>query len=233
MRGFLGVLIIAAAFVAGIAWFGGPPLAETLVEASLTNSGFAADELDVTVRSEPPLAVVVGRADRVQIEATGVRWNDLRAGSMSMRLDGVDLIGRTATTADGRLVDVELATTDGDPALVGITIAGPADRARTTVAIDEATVNRITLAAFEKEFGVRPDSAELVAPDGIRVQRGTLELSGTLRVDADGTLVVASSLGTVRLVEPDPSIPLRLSGVSVGPGGLELVGTLDLESLIR
>ena len=52
-------------------------------------------------------------------------------------------------------------------------------------------------------------------------------------MEADGALVVESGLGTVRLVEPDPSIPLRLTAVSVVDGGLELTGTLDVSALLR
>ena len=233
MRGCLSVLIIAAVFLVGIVWFGGVPLAETVVEASLTSSAFEADELDVTVHADPPLELALGRADRVEIEARGVRWEDLRAGSMTMRLDGVDLLGRTATTADGQFNDVELAVAGGDPALVGIAIHGPADGARTTVEIDGPTVNRMALAAFEETFGTRPDSAELVAPNGVRVGIGDRELNGTLRVDVDGALVVASGLGTIRLVEPDPSLPLRLTSVSIVDGGLALTGTLDVSALLR
>jgi hypothetical protein len=222
VRGCLSILIIAAVFLVAIVWFGGVPLAETVVKASLTSSAFDADELDVIVHADPPLKLALGRADRVEIEATGVRWEVLRAGSMTMRLDGVDLLARTATTADGQFRDVEFPVAGGDPALVGIAIHGPADGARTTIDIDAPTVNRMALAAFETTFGTRPDSAELVVPDKIRVVLGGRELSGTLRVDADG-LVVASGLGTIRLVEPDPSIPIRL----------KLTGTLDVSALLH
>lgn len=233
MRGCLSVLILAAVFLVGIVWFGGVPLAETVVEASLTSSAFEADELDVTVHANPPLVLALGRADRVQIEAQGVRWKELRAGSMTLRLDGVDLLGRTATTADGQFRDVELAVAGGDPALVGIAIHGPAAAALTTIEIDGPSVNRMALASFEKTFGVRPDSAELVAPNGIRVRIGDRQLDGTLRVDVDGALVVSSGLGTLRLVEPDPSLPLRLTSVSIVDGGLALTGTLDVSALLR
>ena len=233
MRGCLSVLIIAAAFLVGLVWFGGVPLAETVVEASLTTAAFEADELDVTVHADPPLVLALGRADRVEIEATGVRWEDLRAKSMSMRLDGVDLLARTATTADGQFRDVELAMAGGDPALVGIGISGPAEAARTTIDIDGTTVSRVALAGFEEEFGTRPDSAELVAPDRIRVRLGGNELQGTLQVEAGGALVVTSGLGTVRLLEPNPSIPLRLTGVSIESGDLELIGSLDVSAMLR
>jgi hypothetical protein len=232
VRGCLSVLIIAVIFLVGIVWFGGVPLAETVVEASLASSAFEADELDVTVHADPPLVLALGRADRIEIEARGVRWEDLRAGSMTMRLDGVDLLGRTATTADGQFRDVELAVAGGEPARVGIAIHGPADGALTTIEIDGPTVNRMALAAFEKTFGTRPDTAELVAPSEIRVGIGDRELNGTLRVDVDG-LVVSSGLGTIRLVEPDPSLPLRLTSVSIVDGGLTLTGTLDVSALLH
>lgn len=233
MRGCLSVLMIGGLFLVAIVWFGGPPLAETVVEASLTGTGFEADELDVTVRADPPLALALGRADQVEIEATGVRWMNLRAGSMTLRLDGVDLLERTATTADGQFDDVELDVAGGVPALVAITVAGPADGARTTVAIDGPTVSRIALAAFEQEFGTRPDSAELVAPDVIRIRGGGAELSGRLLVAGDGALTVVSGLGTLRLVEPAASTPFTLSGASATAGGLELTGTMDIDSLLR
>jgi hypothetical protein len=233
VRGCLSVLIIAAAFLVGVVWFGGVPLAETVVEASLTASAFDADELDVTVRADPPLQLALGRADRVEIEATGVRWEDLRAQAMSMRLDGVDLLARTATTADGEFRDVELAVAGGDPALVGIAISGPADGADTTIDIDGPTVSRMALAAFEDQFGTRPDSAALVAPNLVQVTLGDRQLSGRLVLEADGALVVETGLGKVRLVEPDPALPLRLTAVSIVNGGLELTGTLDVSALLR
>jgi hypothetical protein len=232
LRGCLSVLLIAAAFFVATVWFGGPPLAESVVEASLTGSGLTADELDVTVTAEPPLVLALGRADRIQIEATGVRWKDLRAGSMSMQLNGVDLVGRTAITAYGQFREVELAVPGGDPALVGITIAGLTEDANATIDIDAPTVSRIAITAFEQEFGSRPDSIELVAPDQIRARFGGNSLGGTLRVEG-GALVLPTSVGTFRLVEPDPSIPLRLSGVAVDATGLALTGTIDLRSLLR
>ena len=234
MRGCLGVLIIAAAFLVGAVWFGGPPLAETVVEASLTSSGFASDDIDVTVAADPPLRLALGQADRVEIAATGVRWHDLRAGSMTMRLDGVDLLARSATTAKGRFDDVEMAVAGGDPALAGITIDGPARGARTTIEIDRAAANRLAGAAFEMQFGSRPDSVDLAAPDTISIRLGGNVLKGALSVAPDGALVVQSAIGTARLLEPDGSLPLELTGVSVGAtGGLELTGTIDLQSLLR
>ena len=233
MRGCLSVLVLAAAFIFGLVWFGGPPIAATVVKASLANAGFKADTLDVTVGADPPLLLAIGRADQVQIEAAGVQWNGLHAGSVSLRLGGVDLLGRTATTADGRFGQVELPTAQGGPALGTVTISGAASRARTTILIDGATVNRLALDAFEQKVGARPDGADLVAPNQIRVRIGGNSLTGTLQVQADGALIVTTSIGTIRLVEPDPAIPFTLTGVSAGPAALELTGTTDVASLLR
>src|SRR5919112_3846543 len=113
MRGCLTILVLAAAFVVGAIWFGGPPLAGTVVEASLTGAGLTADELDVTVSSDPPLGLVTGRADRVSIHATGVGWGSIEAESMDLDLIGVDLFGRTATSADGTFDGVAVEAPGG------------------------------------------------------------------------------------------------------------------------
>ncbi len=167
------------------------------------------------------------------IVGEGVRWNALRAGSVNLKLGGVDLLQKTASTADGRFDEVELPGVEGEPALAAVTIEGPAERARTTIEIDAATVNRIARAAFQSKLGTAIDAAELVAPDRILIRRGDVALTGTLQVEADGALVVATTLGTVRLVEPDPSMPVRLTAVSATPAALELSGTIDLQSLLR
>lgn len=233
MRGCLGVLLIAALFVIGVIWFGGPPIASTVLEATLTSSGFTADDLDVTVEASPPLTLVVGRADRVTIRATGVHWNGLEAELMVLEMDDVDLFARSAGRADGSFEGVELGGPDADPVLVSIAVAGPSDGAATTIRIDRATAERIARTAFEAQFGVKADAVELVAPDVIRLTVAGLSVSGRLEVFGDGGLAASSPLGTATLVAPDPSLPLTLTGVSVDDAGLALTGTLEVSSLIR
>lgn len=233
MRGCLSILILAAAFVLGAIWFGGPPLAGTVLEATLSGTGFVADELDVDVQASPPLRLVLGRADRVTIHARGVHWNGLDAASMDLAMDEVDLFGRTAGRADGRLVDVELAGPDGNPVLVSIDIAGPSEAAATTVRVDRATVERVAKAAFEAEFGIKADAVELVAPDQVRLTVAGVPVIGRLEVFQDGGLAATSQLGSVTLVAPDPNLPLTLTGLTVDETGLTLRGTLEVTSLIR
>lgn len=234
MRGCLSVLVLAALFVLGALWFGGPPIASTVLEATLTSSGFAADELDVTVETSPPLSLVVGRADRVTIHARGVRWNGLEAASMALEMDDVDLFARSAGHTDGSFDGVEFAGADGEPVLVSIDVTGPADAAATTVHVDRQTVERIAKAAFEAEFGIKADAVALVAPDAVRLTVAGQSVSGRLEVFGDGGLAVSSPLGpSLTLVAPDPGLPLALTGLSVVDGGLLLIGTLEVSSLIR
>jgi hypothetical protein len=233
VRGCLSVLLLGIGFVAAAIWFGGPPLAAAIVKSTLNGTGFASETLDVTVTADPPLTLAVGRTKSVAISATGVRWNGLRLASVALTLGSVDLVGRTAATADGRFGGVQLHGPGGRPVLADVALKGAADAATTTVTIDAATVSAMALAAFESNYGVRPASATLVAPDVIRLKIAGLTVSGQLAVAADGSLVAIANGSRIHLVDPDPSLPFHLTGVAATPTALQLQGTLDVGSLLR
>lgn len=231
MRGCLSVLIIAAAFVVSLVWFGGPPIAEAVVTASLTSSGFKADDLDVAIRADPPLTLALGRADEVRIEGQNVSWNDLQAESLSLKLVDVDLLARTAVSASGFLDRVELLAEGGESTFGSVEFDGPAGAADATILVDAGTVERLAFAAFEREFGSRPERVSLVGPNIVRVQTSVGSVDGSLEIQA-GALAIRSSFGVVRLVEPSPSMPIDFTGVKVKGGGLELTGTIDFLGLL-
>ena len=233
MRGCLSVVTLAGVFLAVAIWFGGPPLASAVVESTLTGTGFASDTLDVEVTADPPLTLALGRADRVAIHATNVKWNDMRLASLSLSLGSVDLVGRTAATADGRLGGVQFVGTGGKLVLADVELSGRADAADTTITIDGAVVSDMALSAFEKEFGLRPTSASLVAPDVVRLKLAGMTISGQLAVAEDGSIVAKAGGSTIRLLAPDPSLPFRLTGLAVTPEALVLHGTFDVSSLLR
>lgn len=234
MRGCLFVLLTGVLVLVGVVWFAGPPVAGTLVETTLTAAGLNADEMDVTVETDPPLALATGRADRVSIDARGVTWNEVRAGRLTLELGGVDLFGRTARTADGEIDDVELALTgeDDEPLLVAIVFSGPANAALTAVSIDGPTTEALAAAAFTEELDIAPDRVTLVAPDTIRFEAAGSSVDGTLAVGVGGRIEAATLLGTVTVFETS-GLPLRLTDLSLGPDGLEVTGTLDVASLLR
>jgi hypothetical protein len=237
VRGCLSVLVIAAVFLVATVWFGGQPLAGAVVEASLAAAGFQADTLDVEVTASPPLRLATGHADVIRIEATGMRWNALRASSMDLSLGDVDLLNRTAATADGSFEDVDLggadASAEAEPLSARITLAGPASEALATISIPGATVESLVRDAVERELDVRPETVTLSAPDTLALQIAGNVVSGQLILDVSGAVVLSTTLGTIRLVAPDPSIPLQLSELAVESGALVLRGTLNVQGMLR
>jgi hypothetical protein len=233
MRGCLFVMLAGVAVLAAAIWFAGPPLAGAAVGAALTSGGLSADEMTVDVESDPPLQLAIGQADRVTVSADDVNWNGIRAGRLEVELRDVDLIGRTVRTADGRLEEVQLEEIgeDGEPLLMEITFSGPADEAVTAISIDRPTAERLAAAAFEAQIGTPPESVDLVAPDVVRFTSAGQIVSGRLEVTTAGELQAATPLGSVTLLE-NRGLPMQLTDVSVGQGGIEVTGLLDVSSLL-
>ena len=232
MRGCLFVLILAAIVVVVGAWFGGPPVAGALVTIGLGAAGLKADDLDVTVRSDPPLELALGKADRVDVEGTQVDWNGLQAQRLDLTLHDVDFLGRTAGDVTGRLTGVELPGIEPPGSLATIDIEGPGNAAVTTITIDGPTVEAMATAAFEEKLGVKPTSASLSEPNVIRVVAGPVQLAGAVTIGPNGSLDVTTPVGTVTVIDADPSLPVRLASVAVENGSLVLTGTFDVGALL-
>jgi hypothetical protein len=232
VRGCLSVLILAALFVVVGAWFGGPPIAEALVTTGLTSSGLHSDDLRVHVQADPPLELATGRADQVVVDGHNVTWKGLTADTLHLTLDDVDFVGRSAGDTNGRLTGVELPNVDPPGSKATVDIAGPGKSAVVTVRIDNATVQRMAIEAFEEKLGVRPTSATLSEPNVIRFQAGPVTASGALTIGADGSLGVSTPLGTVTVLERSPSQPIQLTSVAVEGDNLVLTGTLDVKDLL-
>jgi hypothetical protein len=233
MRGCLSVLVLGAVFLAGLTWFAGPPVASGVVTKALQGSGLAADDLNVQVTADPPLELAVGRADQVAVHATTARWRGVRLASLDLTLDAVDLLGRTATSAEGRLDGVELDTAGGQTVLADFEFEGSAEAATTTIRIGAANVEAVTIDAFEAHFGVRPSSARLVAPNTVRVVLGGLTIDSRLSIDPKGSVVATARGDSIVLFTPGAALPLHLTSLAVTSSGLELRGTLDVGALLR
>jgi hypothetical protein len=232
VRGCLSVLILAALFLVVGAWFGGQPIAEALVTTGLTGSGLHSDDLRVHVQADPPLELATGRADRVVVDGRDVTWNGLTADTLHLTLDDVDFVGRSAGQTNGRLTGVELPNVDPPGSKATVDIAGPGTSAVVTVTIDNATVERMGIEAFEQKLGVRPSSATLGEPNVIRFKTGPVTVSGALTIGPDGSLGVSTPLGTVTVLERSPSQPIQLTSVAVEGGNLVLTGTLNVKDLL-
>ncbi len=229
MRGCLSVLIIAAAFVVGGAWFGGPLLAAGIVRSALEASDFEGRNTTVQVVADPPIEVLLGRADEVRIGADDASIEGLGAVRLDVTLAGVDLVGRTFTGLAGTLDDVTIRGEDGSRTrATTVALAGPPDDVEAIVRIEPSAVDGLVAAAIEREIGLSVGSVSLRAPDTLVFTAGPVEATGRLFVAADGSLSLAADVpGNPRIAILDAGAPLTFESVAVDED-LVLVGSLDL-----
>ena len=232
MRGCLFVVAFAAVVLSVVAWFGSPFIASALIQAGLDNAGYHAATSTVSATSDPPPKLLLGRADRVEIDGTGVDFRTFHASRLELTLTDVDVIARTAGRISGRISGAELKTTDALPTTADVAIDGAAGAANATIDVDPATIDRLVKAAFQAKFGVALTSTSLVAPATLRVSAPGVTIEGTFVVDADGAIALATRLGSTVVFRLDPAFPLHLRTITVDGGNLRIVGDLDAEALL-
>ena len=154
MRGCLFVLVLAVIILSTAAWFGSPILASTVISGALDNAGYHAESSTVTATSDPPLKLLLGRADRVEIAGTGVDFRTFHAASLDLVLTDVDVLGHTAGRISGRIDGAEMTTTAGETTTADVTIDGVARAADALIVVDAATVRRVVTGTFQQKFGV-------------------------------------------------------------------------------
>ena len=131
------------------------------------------------------------------------------------------------------MTGVELPNVAPPGSTATIDIAGPGDAATVTITIDGPTFEAMAAEAFNKKLGIRPASVTLAEPNILRVVAGPITASSVMTVAPDGSLGVATPLGTVSVLDPDPSRPFHLTSVAVEGGSLVLTGTFDVAELLR
>jgi hypothetical protein len=232
MRGCLFVLLAAATFVVAGSWFGGPTLAGYLVGAGLDAAGFEARERRIDATTDPPIEVLGGAVDRVEITASGATIGDLTAGSLHVILFGVDLVGRSFRSIEGELIDVTIRGAGGSVDAERIDLTGEAGAVRATVRVRQAAVADLVASALRRELGFSVGQVTLEAPDVVVFSLAGLRATGRLRVE-DGALWLAAQVpGDPRVELIEAGDPLTLREVGVGEE-LLLVGTLDVVGWLR
>jgi hypothetical protein len=229
MRGCLSVLVLAAIFVVAGAWFGGQLLAAGIVRSALDASSFEGRNTTVQVVADPPIEVLLGRADEVRVGSDDASLEGLAAVRLDVTLSGIDLVGRTFDHLAGTLDDVTIRGEDGGRTrATTVALAGPPDDVEAIVRIAPSAVDDLVAAAIEREIGFSVGSVSLRAPDTLVFSAGPLEATGRLVVEADGSLFLAAELpGNPRIAILDAGAPLVFDSVAIGED-LVLVGSLDL-----
>lgn len=236
MRGCLFIVLVGAVVLAVGAWLLAPTIAAAIVSGSLRASGFSADRQTLNVTADPPLRLLVGRADRLTLDAQGVTWHALTAARLGLELDDVDLLRRSAAAVHGRFDGVAVEDGAGgvaSAAVATVTFDGAPSAATTTIELDRGSVQALVSAAAARSFSVDVTDVQLVSPDRLRLVAPGAAIEGSLRVTAPNQISLATRLGTVPLVAIDPSLPLRLRSVSVVGTNLQVLGVLDVAALLR
>src|SRR5262249_1181727 len=130
-------------------WFGGPTIAETMVRSALGPAGVRSDDVDVSIRADPPLELALGRASHVVVDGTDVAWDDYHADAVHLALDDVDLLGRSAARTTGRLTGVVLPGVEPAGSRATVDLAGRGPSVSVTITIDRSTAEAMATAAFE------------------------------------------------------------------------------------
>ena len=234
MRGCLFVLVLAAALVAAIAWFGRPRSSPAVISGALQAAGYQSASTTITATADPPPRLLLGHADRVAIDASDVAWKALRARHLALTLDGVDLFARTADTVHGTIEGAEIADGRGGTAAASsIELAGPGRRRgghdhgrpgdgrgarpgrRPAAVRGHGHVRRPRRAGPPPDRDARPDGG------GVARDRPTMARWPSRRRSA-----------TAPIVRIDPSLPLQLTDGGGRARRLRLVGRLDVSGLL-
>jgi hypothetical protein len=232
VRGCLFILLIGAVALGSVAWIGAPPAASAVIQAALESGGYRAASGSVRATSDPPPKLLLGRADRVEIDGLDVDFRTFHAASLELVLTDVDVVAKTAGGVSGRIEDAELRTTDGVAAVADVAIDGSGQSAAATITVDGTTVDRIVRETFGGEFGVAVTGVALVAPDVLRISSGATTVEGSLEVDSAGAIALRTVLGSSTILSLDPSFPLRFVAVGVAAGDLRINATLDTGALL-
>jgi hypothetical protein len=233
VRGCLSVLILAAVFVVGAAWFGGPALAGWLVGAALAGSGFEGRNTTIEVAADPPIEVLGGSADRVNIGADDATFGDLQAERVDVSLFDVNLVSRTFATIEGELTDVVLDTGEGGRARASrIDLLGEREAVRATVHLSRDTVSDLVATAIRRQLGFPLGAVSLEAPDRLVFTAGPVRITGRFLIESDGGLWLAlDSPANPRLELLPAADPLVFREITIGDD-VEIVGTVDLSTAL-
>jgi hypothetical protein len=235
VRGCLFTLLLGIVALTLLVTIGLPQVAAGALTGAVTTAGLHADDTTVTVSSDPPTDLIGLHADRVRITAMDATFRGLQIGSLDVTLTGVDLLGRTAASVDGRLGQVVIPGVASRPlTLATIRLSGGGDTITAATTVPVAQAKTLVADAVEATLGIRPTSVSLTAPDKVKVTEAGTVVHGRLSVTSSGDLVVDVLDGPaagqqVVVLAGGQDLPIRLSSMSVtAAGALRLTGELTV-----
>jgi hypothetical protein len=234
MRSCLIQLLMTAAVIFALLWFGLPFGASWLATTALNSAGFSGTNTKVEVSANLPPRILLGHADRVRLTSTQVGVGDLHAASIDLTLDNVELIDRKIGTVDGTLAGIRVAAPNGDPITIdSATVEGAGTAATATLTTSNAQLVQLAQTQFKAATGIA-STVKLAAPDKVTVTVNGKSEPGRLVVQEGAVVLVptSSSLPTVPLIEAGAGNPFHFTSIAVGAKTVTLVGTIDVQSLL-
>ncbi len=233
MRSCLIRLLMTAAVIFALVWFGLPFGASWLATNALNAVGFTGTNTRVEVKADLPPRILTGHADAIRLTSSQVRMGGLNAASVDLTLGGVELFDRKIATVQGTLSGVRMPDPNGQPVTIEtVVVDGDSRKAISTLTISYTEAARLAESRLAA-YGVSATTV-FVAPDKVVVTAGRKSQVGHLKVNSGALLLVpdGDALPTVILIGPGNGNPFELSFASVGAGSVTLDGTIDLQTLL-
>jgi hypothetical protein len=227
-------ILVMAAFVFALLWFGLPFGASWLATNALNAVGFTGTNTQVDISAALPPRILLGHADKIRLTSTQVSVSDLNAATMDVTLNDVQLIDRTFGSADGTLTGVRVFTPSGDGLTIDTVVLHGASTATTaTLTVSNAEAESLAEQQF-KAHTTLAAKVKVSAPDKVTITINGQSKPGHLVVKDGSLLMVPEStdLPTVTLLQAGSGNPFHLTTVSVGPTTITLGGMIDLQSLL-
>jgi hypothetical protein len=233
MRSCLFQLLLSAAVIVALLWFGLPFGASWLATNALGAVGFSGTNTTVEVSASLPPRILTGYADSIHLTSTQVGIGDLHAASVDLTLGGVELFSRKIATVQGTLGGVRVPDPDGQPiTFEKVDVTGDAKRAASTLSISNAEAMRLAASQL-KAHGIS-GTVTMASPDQVLVTAGGKPQSCRLRAIGGGLVLVpdGNALPTLTLIAPGGGNPFQLSSASVGAKSVTLIGTIDIQAIL-
>ena len=227
MRGFFGfvVLLLAALAVAALVLL--PIVVRPMVADAVRGAspfGDAPLEVEVDIN---PVSLLLGTVDRIRVTGVGLQAEGADIAALDLTLTDVETGSHRFREASGRLTGVALPFVQATPLVIEtIELSGGSGNLVATAIFDLRGTLALIGNAFA-EAGIAVDSLEVVEGG---VAFAFFDQRVVVPVGADGGELVipdVAGAGPLVIVAPGPDDPWRITGVAIGPTGMEVDVSLE------
>jgi hypothetical protein len=197
-----------------------------VVDAVREASPFGDAPLEVEVDINP-VSLLLGTVDRIRVTGAGLQAEGADIAALDLTLTDVETGSHRFRQASGRLTGVTLPFVQASTLVIEtIELSGPSGDLAATASFDLRGTLALIGNAFA-EAGIAVDSLEVVE-GGIAF--GFFDQRVVVPVGADGGALVIPDVaggGPLVIVAPGPDDPWRVTGVAIGPTGMEVDVSLE------